>query len=303
MLWKLSVFLRGYLLFSNMDTLPPPPAFLSGILSFLLSFFALANNLLESENDEIPPPPLFLATVMNTFLILLPLLALFNQRNYALIGRLFPHFRGIRNHGRDVWAVLERNPHIFWYCTGETPESLETVVENIFADVTSPRHLPRVPTSNRRRRCLLDVRNRVLLGFIWLRQYLKIHVLAYIFGISKSTVAEEIYHIVPILYVRYRHYISWHGLNQWRDFLNTLPHFPNAVGAIDGTIHQVRRPSGPRQADFYRGDKKCHFMSSQMVVDADGMIVLLVAGWVLLSPFKHKFAIICGHYSNAVNVS
>ena len=185
----------------------------------VLSFFALANNLLESENDEIPPPPLFLATVMNTFLILLPLLALFNQRNYALIGRLFPHFRGIRNHGRDVWAVLERNPHIFWYCTGETPESLETVVENIFADVTSPRHLPRVPTSNRRRRCLLDVRNRVLLGFIWLRQYLKIHVLAYIFGISKSTVAEEIYHIVPILYVRYRHYISWHGLNQWRDFL------------------------------------------------------------------------------------
>jgi len=98
------------------------------------------------------------------------------------------------------------------------------------------------------------------------------------FGISKSTVAEEIYHIVPILYVRHRHYISWHGLNQWRDFLNTLPHFPNAVGAIDGTIHQVRRPSGPRQADFYRGDKKCHFMSSQMVVDADGMIVLLVAG-------------------------
>ncbi|KAL9978538.1 hypothetical protein ACROYT_G016065 [Oculina patagonica] len=194
-----------------MDTLPPPPAFLSGILSFLLSFFALANNLLESENDEIPPPLLFLATVMNTFLILLPLLALFNQRNNGLIGRLFPHFRGIRNHGRDVWAVLERNPHIFWYCTGETPESLETVVENIFADVTSPRHLPTVPTSNRRRRCLLDVRNRVLLGFIWMRQYLKIHVLAFIFGISKSTVAEEIYHIVPILYVRYRHYILFPG--------------------------------------------------------------------------------------------
>lgn len=83
---------------------------------------------------------------------------------------------------------------------------------------------------------------------------------------------------MPILYVRYKHYISWHGLNQWRDFLNTLPRFPNAVGVIDGTIHQVRPPSGPRQADFYRGDKKCHFMSSQIVVDADGLIVLLVAG-------------------------
>lgn len=66
-------------------------------------------------------------------------------------------------------------------------------MENIFADVTTPRHLPRVPTS-------VDVRDRVL-GFIWLRQYLKIYVVVYIFGISKSTVAEEIYHIVQILVI------------------------------------------------------------------------------------------------------
>lgn len=73
--------------------------------------------------------------------------------------------------------------------------------------------------------------------------------------------------------------VTWHGNNQWRQFLGTFTHFPNAVGMIDGTIHQVRRPSGPRQADFYRGDKRCHFMSSQVVVDADGLIVLLVTGW------------------------
>ncbi|KAK3742391.1 hypothetical protein QZH41_012024, partial [Actinostola sp. cb2023] len=48
---------------------------------------------------------------------------------------------------------------------------------------------------------------------------------------------------------------------------------------IDGTIHRVRRPSGPTQADFYRGDKRCHFMSTQIVVDADGLIVLLVSGF------------------------
>ena len=28
---------------------------------------------------------------------------------------------------------------------------------------------------------------------------------------------------------------------------------------IDATVHQIRRPAGPRQAEFYRGDKKFHF--------------------------------------------
>ena len=188
-----------------MDTPLPAPTFVVGICSFLV----LANDLLDTNIHEMIPPALFLVPVMNAFLFLVHLLALFGERNYRLIGRLFPHFRGMRNQGRDVWMLLEMNPHIFWYFTGETPQSMEVIVQNIFVDVTAPRHLPRVPTSNQRHRCLLDVRNRVLLGFIWLRQYLKLHVLAYIFGISKSTVAEEIYHIVPILYVRYKHYISW----------------------------------------------------------------------------------------------
>ena len=38
-------------------------------------------------------------------------------------------------------------------------------------------------------------RNRVLLVTIWLRQYLKLHVLEHIFCISKSTMAEKIYHV------------------------------------------------------------------------------------------------------------
>ena len=48
---------------------------------------------------------------------------------------------------------------------------------------------------------------------------------------------------------------------------------------IEGTIHRIRRPSGPLQAEFYCGDKCCHYISSQIVVDADGLIVLLFTGY------------------------
>ena len=100
------------------------------------------------------------------------------------------------------------------------------------------------------------------------------------FCISKSTVAEEIYHVVPILFTNYRRFIKWHSIRQWNQFLDTFPSLiPNAVGMIDGTIHRIRRPSGPLQAEFYSGDKRCHFISSQIVVDADGLIVLLVTGY------------------------
>ena len=85
--------------------------------------------------------------------------------------------------------------------------------------------------------------------------------------------------VVPILFTNYRRFIKWHSIRRWNQFLDTFPSFPNAVGMIDGTIHLIRRPSGPLQAEFYRGDKCCHFISSQIVVDADGLIVLLFTGY------------------------
>jgi hypothetical protein len=157
----------------------------------------------------------------------------------SLARILFPQFNGTRN-----------SPIIFSYMTGEMPKTLEAIVENIYFEVTAPKHFPRTPRTGRRCPCILDVHNRVLLVIIWLRQYLKLHVLAYIFGISK-----------------FLNYIKWPSLQQWHQFLDTFSSFSNAVGMIDGTIHRTHRPSGPLQAEFYRGDQRCYFMSSQMVVD------------------------------------
>ena len=65
-----------------------------------------------------------------------------------------------------MWQTLELNPIIFWCMTGEMPESLKNIVKNIYSEVTAPRHLPRTLRTNRRRSCILDVHNRVLLVII-----------------------------------------------------------------------------------------------------------------------------------------
>ena len=62
-----------------------------------------------------------------------------------------------------MWQALELNPIIFWYVTGETPETLEVVVAKIYGEVTLPRHWPRTPPTDKS--CILDVCNGVLLVF------------------------------------------------------------------------------------------------------------------------------------------
>ena len=81
-----------------------------------------------------------------------------------------------------MYGVYLNKIHVFFYVTGETVVTLSVVVNKIRADVGALRHLPHTLISNRRRRCLLDERNRVLIVMMWLHQYLKLHVLVYVFN-------------------------------------------------------------------------------------------------------------------------
>ena len=85
------------------------------------------------------------------------------NRNTPLIRTLFTNFHGRRSRGRDVWQALKLSNIIFWYVTGETPETLEVVVAKVYGEVTLPRHWLRAPQTDRRRRGILDVCKNILL--------------------------------------------------------------------------------------------------------------------------------------------
>ena len=84
--------------------------------------------------------------------------------------------------GRDFDSDLERCDHLFWTMTGESMESFSQVVQDI---------LPYVALFTRRRQLrvhdnhfLVDVRNKVLMVFIWLRMYPEAAMLSGLFMVT-----------------------------------------------------------------------------------------------------------------------
>ena len=61
-------------------------------------------------------------------------------------------------------------------------------------------------------------------------------------------------------------------MGQWESF-------PQGVGVIDGTLHEIYRPITDPQGLFYNGRVKYHCFSSQIVVDNSGHIVFVQRGF------------------------
>ena len=58
------------------------------------------------------------------------------------------------------------------------------------------------------------------------------------------------------------------------------PEFPNVVGAIDSTPHQIYRPYQKLKAPFYSGHRHYHCINTQLVIDNDRNIRFVQAGFL-----------------------
>lgn len=159
--------------------LPPPPfpALLTQVIILVMALYRLN----QLRRNIIAPLPAWIAQ----FLFNLPLL-LRRLCQPALLTQLIPGYQPVRNHGRYIFPVLCQQPHLFWYTTGETIESFEQIVNSIRFEVKAPRSVSRLPRTNRCRRCLLDVQNRVLLAIMWLRIYPTYRTIAAFFSIKQN---------------------------------------------------------------------------------------------------------------------
>ena len=211
----------------------PAPTFIFSILAFLLEYIAIL------RRNVPPPPPLDIIVS-----IIQRILSLCRQLNVPVHTILRRNFDGIawRICGRSVWNTMVSNPGNFWLLTGETPESLSQVIRRVGPDIEA-----RVrDTLNPRRRVrrtrpyALSLHDRVLLCFVWLRNYPTFTSLSQQFNISVSNVSDIIYTIIPILHEHYFYrYVEWIDEHTWERQRDEFQEFPNAVGAVDAFAVQI----------------------------------------------------------------
>jgi len=157
-----------------------------------------------------------------------------------IMQRLDLTFYGYDYRGRDLFGAFENQRFLFWLNTGELPETLLDITAGISRDLA--RFNRRRRRRQRIRGCKLGDVNKVLLTIVWLRKYPCVDTLALIFDVSPSTVSSIIHSVVPILWQYFKNQVDWPSIQEWNSLRGTWASFPDAVGCIDGTPHEIYRP-------------------------------------------------------------
>ena len=174
--------------------------------------------------------------------------------------------------------TIQNQRYLFWLNTGELPETLEQIADDV--SPTLARVTWRSTARKRRRRNILSTKNEVLLVFIWLRKYPCIDTLALMFDVSVATVSKTLHRVIQVLWHYFKNQVSWPSLDEWNRLRGNWRSFPNAVGCIDGTPHEVYRPLTEPQREFFSGHRHYHLMNTQSIVDNLGNTVFLQAGFL-----------------------
>ena len=162
--------------------------------------------------------------------------------------------------------------------TGLYPRIVFKIVEICSDKIVLPRvnniiELNRKANSKRKPRKTINTPlERMLMVLYWIRFGCSLKEMGITFRVSKSFVFREIHHILPIL-VEKVNVISKFG----NEFLAMFPipidnkgEIFSVHGALDCSTHRRDRIH-PGQNKLYRGDKKCHFIGSQVITHLSGM--------------------------------
>jgi hypothetical protein len=174
---------------------------------------------------------------------------------------------------------LSQHPNVFQKCTGLTVALFDQLGEDVL-----PLYLEaetgRLSRPERKRDIgaghpfELELRDHLLLTVIWLRLYPIHEVLAYLFGVSDSTVSRLIERVLPVLERSGRDAMRLPdpGKKRRRQLPDLLKDIPELTVIVDSFEQRVQRP--PNDDRHYSGKKKQHTLKSQIAVDSDsGRIV------------------------------
>ena len=172
---------------------------------------------------------------------------------------------------------LKQHKTVFLKMTGLRIGEFDVLVDDLLPDFVEAEY-ERLSRPDRQREIgggrnpELDGRDQLLLTIIWLRVYPTHEVLAYLFGISDSTVSRIIARILPLLERAGRDTMRMPdpGRKRRRSLDELLSDTPELVVVIDSFEQKIQRPKDPDERDaYYSGKKKTHTLKSQIAVNEE----------------------------------
>ena len=176
---------------------------------------------------------------------------------------------------------LRQKPHIFKGFTGVTIEEFEELLEKAIP-IWVERELARLDRPDRKRaigggnKPRFDVCGKLLITLVWLRLYLTMDALGFLFGVDKATVSRYTRAILPVLREIGEGTLGSleppeRGASKRLDAV--LEEHSDLFAFVDATEQWVVRSSdNETQREHYSGKKKRHTRKAQIVVNEDGVI-------------------------------
>jgi DDE superfamily endonuclease/Helix-turn-helix of DDE superfamily endonuclease len=180
------------------------------------------------------------------------------------------------------YAHLSRHPAVFHAMTGLTVAAFDDLVTDLLpACVRATQQRLTRPTRRRAigggRHADLCWTNQVLVTVIWLRTYPTNEILAYLMGVSDSTISRVLARMLPLLEAAGKDTMRLPdpGRKRRRQLDDLLRDTPALAVVIDTFEQRVQRCKDRDAADAHSsGKKKQHTLKSQVAVDEEtGQIV------------------------------
>lgn len=176
---------------------------------------------------------------------------------------------------------LKKHKRIFKGFTGTTVEEfeeLETKSEGYWIEQEQKRlsRPERKRAEGGGRQKALPYREQLLMTLIWLKLYLILEALGYLFGIDKSSASRYVNSVLPALRKVGEGTLGWPEppkRGQGRSLDKVYSENPDLYAYVDATEQRIQRSSNPeKQKKDYSGKKGAHTRETQLVVNEDGIV-------------------------------
>ena len=180
-----------------------------------------------------------------------------------------------------TYDKLRKKPQVFKSISGVTEAEFDELYDK-FAPKWDEAEKMRLSRGDRQRRIggghpyTLELREMLLMTLVWLRLYLSLDALGFMFDVDKATASRNTRRVLLVLRQLGDATLGWPEppkRGEGRSIEQALHEYPDLLAIIDATEQPIERPSDrAQQKAHYSGKKKRHTRKTQIVVNEQGEI-------------------------------